>query len=308
MITVLAGGVGGSKFIHGLSLLGLSDSVAIINTGDDIEKFGLYVSPDIDINIYRLANVIHEQGWGFEGDTYQVQEILSNIYQEDCWFNLGDKDIATHIFRSNLLKEGYTLSEITQKMCEKFATNIGILPMSNDPVSTYINTPDGEYHFQEYLIKRRMSDKVLSIKLAGIEDALPAPGVFDAIRGSSIIFIAPSNYYVSINPILSIKGVRDAIKNSNAKVIGISPIIGGNAVKGPLAKMMRDFNMEISPYGVAQLYDGLLDGFIIDHQDSDCRASIQHLDIDVLTTNTILDTEEQKKTLITEALLFAENI
>ncbi|MEH7255702.1 2-phospho-L-lactate transferase [Neobacillus niacini] len=308
MITVLAGGVGGSKFIHGLSLLDITNSVAIINTGDDIEKFGLYVSPDIDINIYRLANVIHEQGWGFEGDTYQFQEILSTIYQEDCWFNLGDKDIATHIYRSNLLKEGYSLSEITQKMCEKFNTNIAILPMSNNPVSTYVDTPDGEYHFQEYLIKRRMSDKVHSIKLAGIEEALPAPGVLEAINESSIIFIAPSNFYVSINPILSIPGVREAIKNSNAKVIGISPIIGGNAVKGPLAKMMKDFNVEISPYGVAQLYDGLLDGFIIDHQDHDCKADIQNLDISVLTTNTILDTEEQKETLIREALLFVENL
>lgn len=308
MITVLAGGVGGSKFLHGFSLLDMKNVAGIINTGDDIERFGLHVSPDIDINIYRLANVIHEQGWGFKDDTYQVQDILQNIYENECWFNLGDKDLATHINRTHLLNQGYTLAEVTKIMCSKFNISLNILPMSNQKVETYIQTDSGKFHFQEYLIKRRMQDRLISIDLQGIEEASPPPEALDIIRNSSIIAIAPSNPLVSIGPILSVKGIRQAIMDSEAKVVAVSPIINGNVLKGPLAKMMKELNLEVSPIGLAKLYDGLLDGIIIDLKDEENTSKLEDLGLKVLRTNILLDSDSKKMNLIRELLQFIEKI
>lgn len=303
MVLILAGGVGGSKFVKGASLVE-EDVMAIINTGDDFERFGLYISPDIDINLYTLANLIHEQGWGFKDETYSSQSVLSEIYGEDCWFNLGDKDLATHIFRTHLMKENKTLTEITAILCERLGIKARVIPMSNEPVQTYINTPEGVIHFQKYLIKRNMSDQVLGIHLSGIEHAKPAPGMMDAIHSAKMIVLAPSNPFVSIGPILAVPGIRNAIRESKAVVAAISPIIGGKAVKGPAAKMLADLQVEVSPIGIAKLYEDLLDVMVIDRQDEQYRKQLEHHGFDVLVTNTILDSDQRKANLAKEVIEF----
>ncbi|WP_047154808.1 2-phospho-L-lactate transferase [Aneurinibacillus tyrosinisolvens] len=306
MIVTLAGGVGGSKFLKGLASATKEEVLAIINTGDDIERFGLYISPDIDINIYTLANVIHQQGWGFKDETYSCQNVLSEVYSEDCWFNLGDKDLATHIYRTFLLKQNKSLSEITLKMCEEWKIPIQILPMANESVTTYIQTPEGRFHFQEYLIKRGMSDQVLKIEFDGIENARPAPGILEAIDKSDVILIAPSNPLVSIHPILSVPGMKEAIRESNAKVVAVSPVVGGNVIKGPGARMLRDLGIEVSPVGVALCYQGLIDGIVIDEQDQEYREHLQQLNLEVLVTDTIMDSDNKKSMLAKQVIDFVK--
>lgn len=303
MIVVLAGGVGGSKFIKGLSLSSQEDIVAIINTGDDIERFGLYISPDIDINIYSLANVIHEQGWGFKDETYACQNILSKIYNEECWFNLGDRDIATHIYRTHLMKTGKTLSEITSSMCNKWGIPIRIYPMTNDQVTTYIESPEGSFHFQEYLIKRRMSDHVVGINFKGIETAKPTPGILEKIASADMILFAPSNPLVSIHPILSVPGIKNAIKDAKAKIVAVSPIIGGNVIKGPLYQMMTSLDMEVSPCGLASFYHDIIDGIVIDQQDSQYTKVLQeNYQLKVLVTDILMNSEHKKTVLANEVV------
>ncbi|RFU65158.1 2-phospho-L-lactate transferase [Peribacillus glennii] len=306
MIVTLAGGVGGSKFVKGLASSRYKEDVTvIINTGDDFERFGLYVSPDVDINIYTLAGLIHEQGWGFKDETYNTQNVLKDFYSQDCWFNLGDKDIATHIYRTHLLKGNYTLTEITKELCDRLGVSLKILPMSNDRIATYIHTPDGRFHFQEYLIQRRMSDKVLNIEYEGSTTASPSPGVLDTISEAGIILFAPSNPLVSIGPILSVPGMKEAIKNSKAKVYAISPIVNGGVIKGPADRMMRDMDMEVSPIGIAEFYGDLLDGIIIDLQDKKHLSALQEIGLEVLVTDTIMDSDEKKVGLANQVVEFA---
>jgi LPPG:FO 2-phospho-L-lactate transferase len=306
MIVALAGGVGGSKFLKGLVSSDQEDIVAVINTGDDIERFGLYISPDIDINIYTLANVIHGQGWGFKDETYSCQSVLSTVYEEDCWFNLGDKDFATHIYRTFLLNQNKSLSEITLQMCEKWDIPIKILPMTNERVATYIQTPQGRFHFQEYLIKRKMSDQVLNIEFDGIENSSPAPGIIEYIGKANVILIAPSNPFVSIGPILTVPGIKKAIQNSNAKVVAVSPVVGGDVIKGPGAKMLRDLGIEVSPVGIASCYEGLIDGMVIDCQDAEYCERLRQLKLEVLVTDTIMDSVYKKQILAKKVLDFAK--
>jgi LPPG:FO 2-phospho-L-lactate transferase len=304
MIVVLAGGVGGSKFLKGLVSAAKGEIVAVINTGDDIERFGLYISPDIDINIYTLADVIHQQGWGFKDETYSCQNILSKIYHEDCWFNLGDKDIATHIYRTFLLKQNRSLSEVTLKMCEEWKIPIRILPMTNEPVTTYIQTPEGRFHFQDYLIKRKMSDQVLKIEFDGIENASPASGILEAIKKADVILFAPSNPLVSINPILSVPGIKKAIFDSHAKVVAVSPIVGGNVIKGPGARMLKDLGIDVSPLGIASCYNGLLDAMVIDFRDEEYAESLKGLNMEILVTDTIMDSDHKKRKLAEQVIDF----
>ncbi|MDN3016189.1 2-phospho-L-lactate transferase [Paenibacillus sp. BSR1-1] len=304
MIVVLAGGVGGSKFLKGIVSATEEEITAVINTGDDIDRFGLYISPDIDINIYTLADVIHQQGWGFKDETYSCQSILSKVYEEDCWFNLGDKDLATHIYRTFLLKQNRSLSEVTLKMCEEWNIPIRILPMSNEPVTTYIHTPGGKFHFQEYLIKRKMSDQVLKIEFNGIENASPTPGILEAIRKSDLILFAPSNPLVSINPILSLPGIKKAILESKAKVVAVSPVVGGDVIKGPGARMLKDLGIDVSPLGIASCYSDLLDAMVIDCRDEEYAESLKQLNMETLVTDTIMDSDHKKRKLAEKVMDF----
>jgi len=303
MITALAGGVGASKLLKGLiEIIKEEDLNIVVNTGDDIEVHGLHISPDLDIVMYTLAGIVDpKKGWGIKEDIFNCLEMLGK-YGLQTWFNLGDKDLATHIYRTYLLKNGYTLSEITKKICKSLGVKVNILPMSDDKVQTIIFTEKGNMHFEEYLIKRQSQDKVLDVKFEGIEKSRPAKGVIHSILKSHIVILCPSNPIVSINPILSVPGIRKALKATKAKVIGVTPIVGGTTIKGPADKLMRGLGFEVSPYGVALLYRDFLDNFIIDNIDEKKKNQIENLGIKVKSTNTIMKNITDKVRLAREIL------
>jgi len=296
---VLCGGVGAARFLEGLVNVVDPESVtAIVNTGDDDEFYGLYVSPDVDIVIYTLAGVVNKkQGWGFEDETFNCQSILAK-YGHETWFKLGDKDLATHIHRTYLLKNGYTLAEITDNIRKAWGVKTKIIPMTNAFVRTKLITEMGELAFEEYFVKHKYQVEVYEVKFEGIENAKPAPGVIEAIEEADGIIIAPSNPIVSIAPILSVKGIREAIISSKAKKVAISPIIGGKTIKGPADRLLKSLGHEVSAKGVARLYSDFLDVFVIDNIDAHLKEEIEsELGIEVVVTNTIMKTLEDKKRL-----------
>jgi LPPG:FO 2-phospho-L-lactate transferase len=295
MITALAGGVGAARFLTGLiKLVNGKDLSIIVNTGDDIELFGLHISPDVDIVTYTLAGIVDEdKGWGIRGDTFHCLEALRNFNRE-TWFNLGDKDFATHILRTHLLKNGFKLSDVTAKISHALGLDVIILPMTDDKFETRIVTEIGSIHFQEYLVKREAKDEVLGVEFIGAESANPAPGVVESIRDSQLVVICPSNPIVSIGTVLAVNGVRDAIRRTGAKKVAISPIIAGAPVKGPADKLLRGLGFEVSAYSVAKLYSDFLDTFILDTADAAEKDRIEKLGIEVKVTNTIMKSLQDK--------------
>ncbi len=295
MITALAGGVGAARFLTGLvKLVDEKDLSVIVNTGDDIELFGLHVSPDIDIVAYTLAGIVDEtKGWGIKGDTFQCLEALKKLGQE-CWFTLGDRDLATHVFRTNLLKEGRKLSEVTAEVTRALGLHVAILPMTDDKFETRIVTSVGAIHFQEFLVKRGAKDEVLGVEFRGAATAKPAAGVTDAVMNSELVIVCPSNPVVSIGTILAVQGVRDALKRTGAKKVAVSPIVAGAPVKGPADKLMKGVGLEVSAYSVAKLYAGFIDTFILDFADSAEKEKIEALGVKVKVANTIMRTLEDK--------------
>ena len=298
MIVVLAGGVGAARFLQGLSRIRLQEEITVIsNTGDDFEFYGLHISPDIDIVTYTLAGLADEEkGWGFRDDTFQCQEMLSKLGLE-TWFKLGDRDLATHIYRTNQLRAGLKLSQITSKLADSMGLRVKILPMTNDRVETRILTDQGNIHFEEYMVKRQMRDDVRSVVFSGIEEAKPGPGVIEAIQEAEAIVVAPSNPIVSIGPILAVEGVREELKSSKAKVVAVSPIVQGSPIKGPADKLMRSTGVEVSAFGVAQLYHDFLHGFVLDELDLEQKVRIEGMGLSVATTNTIMKTLKDKERL-----------
>jgi LPPG:FO 2-phospho-L-lactate transferase len=297
-IVVLAGGVGAARFLEGLvQIINPAELTVIVNTGDDEDFYGLRVCPDIDTIIYTLSgNHDEKQGWGVKNETFFVSKQLEKLGNHN-WFVLGDKDLATHIHRTNLLKQGRTLSEITKDIADHFSIKFKLLPMTNDEVKTMVKTPDGTIPFQEYFVKRRHTDDVLSVTFTGIKNAKPAPGVLETIEKADAIIIAPSNPIVSIGTILAIPTIKQHIKKSKAKKIAISPIVGGKAIKGPAEKMLRDLGIEPSAFGVAKLYKEFLNTFIIDTKDKEQKEKIEKLGFPVVVTNTIMQDLQTKKIL-----------
>jgi len=295
MITALAGGVGAARFLTGLmKLVNGKDLSIIVNTGDDIELFGLHISPDVDIVTYTLAGIVDEdKGWGIRGDTFHCLEALRKFNCE-AWFNLGDKDLATHILRTDLLKNGFKLSDVTAKISHALGLDVTILPMTDDKFETRIVTEIGSIHFQEYLVKREAKDEVLGVEFLGAESANPAPGVVESIRDSQLVVICPSNPIVSIGTVLAVNGVRDVIRSTGAKKVAISPIIAGAPVKGPADKLLRGLGFEVSAYSVAKLYSDFLDIFILDTADAAEKDRIEKLGIEVKVTNTIMKSLQDK--------------
>jgi LPPG:FO 2-phospho-L-lactate transferase len=295
MITALAGGVGAARFLQGLvKLIPEKELTVIVNTGDDVKLYGLHISPDLDIIMYTLAGIVDEErGWGVKGDTFYCLEMLKE-YGYETWFKLGDKDLATHIHRTLLLKSGLGLSEVTSRLCQALGLRAKILPMTNDKIETIIATDKGKMHFQEYLVKRGAQDKVTDVEFKGVERAAPAPGVIDAILNSKAVVVCPSNPVVSIGTILTVKGVRGALRNTQARVIAISPIVGGSPIKGPADKLMRGLGVEVSAYGVASLYKDFLDDFIVDKVDEAQKHRIEGLGLNVVVTNTIMKSMQDK--------------
>lgn len=298
MIVALAGGVGAAKFITGLvHEIDPEELCIIINTGDDITLFGLEISPDLDIIMYTLAEIVNPtSGWGISEDTFNCLEMFRK-YKIDTWFQLGDRDLATHILRTQMLREGRTLTEITREFCNRLSIKTRLFPMSNQKVPTKIRTPEGVIHFEEYMIKRKSEDRVLEIIYEGIEKAIPPPGLKTIIKEAEGFIICPSNPLVSIGPILQIPGMKKAIQEANKPVVGISPLIGDAPVKGPLGRMMKGLQLEVSSLSVARLYQDLVKTFIIDKSDQNQISSIKELGIDVVATNTLMEDLTIKRSL-----------
>ncbi len=295
MITALAGGVGASKLLVGLArLLDPEDLTVVVNTGDDIDLHGLHISPDLDIVNYSLAGIVNEtKGWGIKDDTFHCLDIL-RVYSDEDWFCLGDRDLATHLYRTSLLKQGYTLTEVTRKVCTALGVKAKILPMTDDRFETCVITKRGKMHFEEYMVKYGAKDDVLGIEFFGSNTAFAPLAVLDAIKKAEKIIICPSNPIVSIGTILEVKGVRDVLRQAKGKKIGVSPIIGGVPVKGPADKLLRGLGSEVSAFGVATLYADFLDKFIIDVSDTSEKKRIEDLGIKVKIENTLMRSLEDK--------------
>jgi LPPG:FO 2-phospho-L-lactate transferase len=294
----LAGGVGAARFLTGLTrLVGEEDLTVIANTGDDIELFGLHISPDIDIVAYTLAGIVDEEkGWGIMGDTFQCLDMLKK-QGLDTWFGLGDRDMATHIYRTYRLNQGFTLSQITSEICQNLGLKVKILPMSNDKFETRVITSEGAMHFEEYFVKKQCKEEVLGVEFVGAATAKPSPGVLDAISNAQLVVVCPSNPVVSIGTILAVNGVKDALKRTKARVVGVSPIVVGLPIKGPADKMLRALGLEVSAFGVAQLYADFLDTFVIDSKDAAAKNRIEPLGVKVKVTNTVMKSLDDKVSL-----------
>jgi LPPG:FO 2-phospho-L-lactate transferase len=298
MIVTLAGGVGAARFLEGLVQVVLPQTItAVVNTGDDFMLHGLYISPDIDIVTCTLAGVIdQEQGWGITGDTTECLTWLERL-GAPTWFKLGDRDLALHIRRTALLREGYTLSQVSDQIRNALGVAVRILPMSNHAVPTHIITSTGEMHFEEYFIQRRAADEVQGVRFVGIEQAAPAPGMLDAIAAAELIILAPSNPIVSIGPILALNGVRSALQQTAAPIVAVSPIVGGAPIKGPAAPLMRAAGLEVSAWGIAQAYRDFLDGLVIDEVDAALKDRIEANGVRAVVTDTIMRGPQEKANL-----------
>jgi LPPG:FO 2-phospho-L-lactate transferase len=297
-ITALAGGVGASKLL--LGLYDVADPTlltVIVNTGDDITLHGLKISPDLDIVTYTLAGIVDPaKGWGFRGETFHLLKRLA-VFGRVNWFNLGDRDLATHIHRTAMLAEGKTLSEAAGSIRTALGVKSRILPMSDQPVPTIIDTDEGALHFQAYLVKRRAEPVVRGIRFDGVSEVRPAAGVLEAIRDASRIVICPSNPLISIGPILAVPGVRDALRARRSDVIAVCPIVGGKSLKGPSDKMLAQLGYEASAEGVAKLYSDFTGTFVIDPADEAQSDSIRALGMNVVVMPTVMQTRGQKRRL-----------
>ncbi len=298
MIVVLAGGVGAARFLQGLvQVVPQERLTVIVNTGDDRDFYGLHVSPDLDIVMYTLSGIINEtHGWGIRNDTYNAMQQLTAYGNED-WFMLGDRDLATHVHRTQRLRQGQTLSEVTEELRGHFGLGMRILPMSDQPVQTHIQTPAGLLHFQEYMVKRRCADEVQDVVFVGAKEARPAPGVLDAIKDAEAILLAPSNPIVSIGSILSVPGVHNTLHEASGMAVAVSPIVGGAPIKGPADKLMSGLGMEVSAVGVARCYRDFLDVMVIDEQDARLLGRVEDLGIPAVATNTIMRDAASKAAL-----------
>ena len=305
MITVLAGGVGAARFLQGLlAVHPFSDVTIISNVGDDTELYGLHVSPDIDIVLYHLAGIVDEKrGFGVRDDTFHTLDALSR-FGYDTWFRLGDRDLATCLTRTHLLRRGLTLAEATAEIARALAVPAAIIPATNDRLRTKIRTDAGLIDFQEFFVKRRASDPVREIIFDGADSARPADGVLKAIAAADAVLVTPSNPLLSIAPILAVPGLRDALRDTQAKVVAVSPIVGGAAIKGPAARMLRDQGLEASAVTVARLYADFLDAIVIDSVDADLAPQIEAVDppdgrqgMAVTVTDTIMSSMERKAAL-----------
>lgn len=311
MIVVLAGGVGGSKFLWGLAQEAGGESLsAIVNTGDDIEMHGLKICPDLDIVTYTLAGVVDpEKGWGFAGDTFECMKVLGR-YGRPTWFNLGDRDLGTHIYRTQAMRQGSRPTEVADAIRRALGVQTRILPMTDEAVTTYVLVGDGpthSLHFQEYLVERKAADEIRGIEYRGSPRAHPTPEVLSALQEADAIFLAPSNPVASIGPILAIPGIRACLRATQAPIVAVSPVVGGQSLKGPTDKFLRWAGVEVSPLGVARLYhsalDGL-DGMLIDSVDADKAASIEALGVAVRTREIIMRSPDDKRRVARDALEF----
>ena len=309
-VVALAGGVGGAKLADGFRLaLGSQDELTVIgNTADDFDLYGLKICPDIDTVLYTLAGLANPvTGWGIAGDTFATLEMVGR-YVGQPWFQLGDRDFATHIVRTERLRRGDSLSKVTADLARALGIDATIVPMSDEPVATMIDTPVGRLDFQQYFVGRRHADEVLGVHFAGIDAARPAPAALAALEDADVIVFCPSNPIVSIGPILAVPGMREALTQATAPKVAVSPIVGGQALKGPAAQMLASLGHEVSAAGVAAIYAGLIDGMIIDRLDEPLAPRVGALGMHVQVTDTVMRSDGDRAALAREALVFATEI
>jgi LPPG:FO 2-phospho-L-lactate transferase len=303
VITVLTGGTGGAKFVDGLlHILPPEELTIIVNTGDDHEWWGLYVSPDLDSITYVLAGILSpERGWGVRCDTFHCLQAMKG-FGEPSWFSVGDRDLATHLLRTKLLSRGCTLTETTRIIAEKLGVRSSILPMSDQRVETRVDTPVGELSFEEYFVKRRYQDPVRTVRFAGALESRSAPGVLEAIAQADTVLIAPSNPITSIGPILAVPGIRAALRKTSAEVIAVSPIIGKAAVSGPAASLMASQNLPASIAGVADCYADFLDTLIVHDSDAQAARKLASRNLKIKNTDILMRTSEDQARIARTAL------
>jgi LPPG:FO 2-phospho-L-lactate transferase len=300
---VLAGGVGGARFLQGLIKILPPNMVDIVgNIGDDLELYGLHISPDLDTVMYTIAGLVNEEkGWGLKNDTFNLLKMFKH-YDRRTWFKIGDMDVATHIFRTFLIQKGLPLSEVTKILCYNLGVKYNIIPVTDDKVRTKVDTKEGLLDFQEYFVKKKFEVEIKKVIFQGANDSIPNSNALKAIEKAQTIIFAPSNPIVSIGCILSIPGIKEAIKRSKAYKVAISPIIGGKAVRGPAHKMMKELRNEPSSFGVAAIYKELINVMIIDNRDVNLKTSINDLGMSVIVTNTLMDNIDSKINLARLAL------
>ena len=303
-IVALAGGVGGAKLAHGLAqVLEPHQLTVIVNTGDDFEHLGLHVSPDLDTVMYTLAELANpETGWGLAGESWNFLAALNRLGGE-TWFRLGDRDLATHVERSRRLWAGESLTQVTASLCSALGIGPRLLPMTDDIVSTIVQTDEGELEFQEYFVHRRCQPRVRGFRFNGLDHAFPTESVLAALDSADAIIFCPSNPFVSLDPILHLPGVRERVESKRA--IAVSPIVGGQALKGPAAKMFAELGWEPSAPAVAAHYSGLLRGFVMDNVDAGLKETVESETVKILVTNTIMPTHADRAQLAREVIDFA---
>jgi len=306
-VVALAGGVGGARMVDGLArCLPAENLSVIVNIGDDFDHLGLRICPDLDTVCYTLAGIANpETGWGLEGETWNALECLVNLGGPD-WFRLGDRDLGTHLERTRRLRQGQSLSQICREFCAAWNIGCAVMPVSDDDVPTRVYTEDGAMNFQEYFVHQQCRPKVTGFIFDNVEQATPAPGVLRAINQADLVIICPSNPWVSIDPILAIPGLSSAL--AGHLTIAVSPLIGGKAVKGPAAKMFVELGIEPSALSVARHYGSLLDGFVLDQVDVGLVDMFRSEGIEVLVTNTLMKTQQDRQRLAQEIVEFASSL
>jgi LPPG:FO 2-phospho-L-lactate transferase len=306
-VVALSGGVGGAKFVSGLAKVIQADKLTVIvNTGDDFEHLGLTICPDLDTITYTLAGLANPQtGWGRVGETWGFLETLGEL-GGPTWFRLGDHDLALHHERTRRLREGQSLTAITGRICQALGVSVTVLPMSDQPVRTIVITDEGELPFQEYFVFRQCEPRVKGFRFMGLKTAEPAPGLLEAVQTAEVVIFCPSNPWVSLDPILAVSGILEKL---GAKVvIGVTPIVGGRAIKGPAAKMYRDLGIRPSAIAVAEHYRDLWTGFVVDQIDEELVSDITSLGMSVLVTDTIMNTIDDRVRLAENVLSFASEM
>ena len=308
-VCALAGGVGGAKLASGLQdVLPPGKLSVVVNTADDFDLWGLHICPDLDTVMYTLAGISNpETGWGIVDESFETLNMLES-YGEETWFKLGDRDLATHILRTSRMRSGETLTEVTAGLSGVLGVDSAVLPMSDDPVSTVLETAEGRLEFQEYFVRRGQRDEVLAVGLRGIQDAGPTERVLAAISGADAIVLCPSNPVVSVGPILALPGMTEALASSSAPKVAVSPIVGGRALKGPADRMLASLGHEVSATGVARMYAGLVDGMVVDRTDEGERAGIEALGMRVLVTQSVMRHAEDRARLASETLEFGAGL
>jgi LPPG:FO 2-phospho-L-lactate transferase len=293
---------------HGLAMAGhAGDLTVVVNTADDFDHFGLRICPDLDTVMYTLAGLANpETGWGIAGDTRVTLDAIERL-QGESWFLIGDQDFATHIVRTERLASGESLSNVTRDLCSALGIEVAVVPMSDKPVATFVDTPDGKLAFQDYFVRRKQADEVTGVEFAGAAEATANADALQAIGSAGVVVICPSNPIVSIGPIRAIPGFEEALRGTGATRIAISPIVGGRALKGPADRMLTSLGRESSALGVARLYDGIIDCFVVDEADRELAGAIEALGMQVLVTNTVMTSFEDREQLGRDVIDFARS-